>query len=237
MTDIFGKALLDFHSGNYTEDIKTYSSLGDEDVIPLPYLFRSFEGMPEIEQKALEMAQGKVLDIGCGAGSHTLYLQNAGFDVTGLDHSEGAIAVCKKRGVRSLVHSSILDFHDTQFDTLLLLMNGIGLCGTLEKLYDFLAHLKSLLSPEGQILLDSSDIVYMFDEDEDGGIWVPGDREYYGEVTFSMKYKQHQDPPFDWLYLDFNMLKECCNSQDLDCELVISGKHYDYLARLSLKRE
>ena len=66
---------MDYHHGNYTEDIKTYSSLDEEDVIPLPYLFRDFDEMPKLEQKALELAHGKVLDIGCGAGNHTLYLQ------------------------------------------------------------------------------------------------------------------------------------------------------------------
>lgn len=235
--DVFGKALIDFQNGNYTEDIVTKSSLGDEDVIPLPYLFRSFEDMPEIEQKALKLARGQVLDIGCGAGSHSLYLQERGLNVVGLDVSEGAIAVSKQRGVKSLAHTSILDFSGKQFDTLLLLMNGIGLCGTLKQLSLFLTHLKSLLNPGGQILLDSSDIIYMFDEDEDGGIWIPGDKAYYGEVSFTMEYKQDKGKVFDWLYLDFNLLKECCNSHNMNCELVISGTHYDYLAKLSLKKE
>lgn len=235
--DIFGRALLDFQRGEYTEDIKTFSSLGDEDVIPLPYLFRSFKEMPEIEQKALELSKGKVLDIGCGAGSHSLYLQGLGIDVTGLDQSEASLEVCRLRGLESVVHSSILDFSGTKFDTLLLLMNGIGLCGTFEKLSGFLSHLKTLLLPGGQILMDSSDIIYMFDRDEDGGVWVPGTQIYYGEISFSMEYKGVQGEVFDWLYLDFNMLKECCNSLNLNCDLVISGEHYDYLAKVSLKGE
>ncbi len=167
--DIFGKALMDYHLDNYSEDIKTFSSLDEEDVIPLPYLFRNFEQMPKLEQKALQMAKGKVLDIGCGAGNHTLYLQEKGLDVTAVDTSSGAIEVCQKRGVSNTACANILDYKEETFDTLLLLMNGIGLAGTLEKLDDFLQHLTSLLKPNGQILLDSSDIIYMFDEDEDGG--------------------------------------------------------------------
>ncbi|PRX53763.1 class I SAM-dependent methyltransferase [Flagellimonas meridianipacifica] len=233
--DILGNALLDYHDGRYSEDIVTLSSLDEQDVIPLPYLFRTFEQMPKIEQRALELAFGKVLDVGCGAGSHSLYLQEKGHTVTGLDSSYGAIEVCKLRGLKSVVHSEIQNYNDKQFDTLLLLMNGIGLAGKLSCLEGFLKHLKELLKPDGQILLDSSDIIYMFEQDEDGGIWIPGDTVYYGEVTFSMEYKGQRGEAFDWLYLDFNSLKECCNSIDLKCELVISGEHYDYLAKLSLK--
>nr|WP_299174714.1 class I SAM-dependent methyltransferase [uncultured Allomuricauda sp.] len=235
MADILGKALLDYHSGNYTEDIKTYSSLDEEDSLPLPYLFRSFKEMPILEQKALQITKGKVLDIGSGAGNHSLYLQNKGFDVTALDTSEGAIAVCNQRGLKSTVKSSILDFSQDKFDTLLLLMNGIGLAGKLSAIDGFLKHLKSLLLPKGQILLDSSDIIYMFEQDEDGGYWIPDNAQYYGEVQFQMEYKGQKSLPFPWLYLDFNTLKNACEANNLNCEIVISGEHYDYLAKLSIK--
>ncbi|MEM9868019.1 MAG: SAM-dependent methyltransferase, partial [Bacteroidota bacterium] len=128
-------------------------------------------------------------------------------------------------------------FSGTQFDTLLLLMNGIGLAGNLENLGSFLEHLKSLLNPSGQILLDSSDIIYMYEQDNDGGVWVPGEKKYYGEVTFRITYKKQKSEPFNWLYLDFNTLNEHCERQNINCELVISGAHYDYLARLVPKRE
>ncbi|MFD2101581.1 class I SAM-dependent methyltransferase [Flagellimonas iocasae] len=234
MADIFGKALMDYHHGNYSEDIKTYSSLDEEDVIPLPYLFRDFKEMPKLEQKALKLAYGRILDIGCGAGNHALYLQNNGFEVTGLDNSVGAISVCKERGVKSAVNTSILTYDKEKFDTLLLLMNGIGLAGSLDNLDPFLQHLASLLQPKGQILLDSSDIIYMFEQDdEDGGYWIPDNGKYYGEVTFTMEYKGEEGEPFDWLYVDFNTLQNACEANGLNCELVMSGKHFDYLAKLT----
>lgn len=235
MADIFGKALLDYHFGNYSEDIKTYSSLDEEDYIPLPYLFRNFDKMPMLEQKALELVQGTVLDIGCGAGNHALHLQNKGYEVTGLDSSEGAIKVCQSRGLDCTVQTQLLDFSGKQFDTLLLLMNGIGLAGKLNNLSTFLSHLKSLLRPNGQILLDSSDIIYMFDQDDDGGYWIPDNGDYYGEVTFTMEYKKEKSSPFPWLYLDFNTLQNACLANDLTCELVSEGNHYDYLAKLLLQ--
>jgi len=230
--DVLGHALLDYQNGNYTEDIKTYSSLDEKDTLPLPYLFRTFEEMPTLEQKALELCRGSVLDIGCGAGSHGLYLQEKKVEVTCLDHSKGAIEVCKQRGVINYIQSSILDYNEATFDTLLLLMNGIGIARELIQIGDFLNKLKSLLKPDGQIILDSSDIIYMFESDDDGGHWIPNNN-YYGEVTFTMEYKKLKSEPFNWLYVDFNTLKRAANYHKLDCELVMEGEHYDYLARLT----
>ncbi|MCM4170271.1 class I SAM-dependent methyltransferase [Arenibacter sp. TNZ] len=231
--DILGKALLEYQSGNYTEDIKTYSSLDEEDIIPIPYLFRDFKKMPPLEQEALKLCKGSVLDIGCGAGSHSLYLQKKGFPVTALDYSAGAIETCRQRGVEHTVLSGIHDFDGQKFDTLLMLMNGIGIVGKLKNIDSFFTHLKSLLKPQGQILLDSSDIIYMYDEDEDGGYWIPEDQNYYGEVTFEMEYKGDKSEPLDWLYLDYNTLQRAANANNLACELVSKGKHYDYLAKLT----
>ena len=234
--DILGTALLDFHNGNYTADIITFSSLEENDVMPLPYLFRDYGQMPELEKKALALCKGTVLDIGCGAGNHSLYLQNEGFKVSCLDHSKGAIAVCENRGIRNSYHGSIFDFEDGRFDTLLLLMNGIGISGQLKNIDVFLNKLKSLLNKGGQIILDSSDIIYMFESDEDGGYWIPEDVAYYGEVRFTMEYKKLKGDEFPWLYLDFNTLQRAAMFNGFTCELVFEGEHYDYLARLALNR-
>jgi len=233
--DVLGQALLDYQNGIYNGDIITHSSLDEEDTLPLPYLFRSFEEMPLLEQKALELVNGSVLDIGCGAGSHALYVKEKGYKVTAIDKSKGAIEVCKQRGIQHSFHADVLDFSLEKYDTLLLLMNGIGIAGKLNRLPLFLQHFKTLLKPNGQILLDSSDIIYMFDEDTDGGHWVPGDVDYYGEVQFQMGYDQKKGPIFDWLYLDFNTLREYAEQEKLQCDLICNGNHYDYLARLILK--
>lgn len=230
--DILGKALLDYFQGNYTEDIVTETNISEEDILPLPYFFRSFEEMPIIEQKALKLAKGKVLDVGCGAGSHALYLQQQGLDVIAIDLSPGAIEVCRLRGVKNAKVIDILEVSE-QFDTLVLLMNGTGIFKTLENVPAYLLHLKTLLKPGGQILIDSSDLIYMFEEDEDGGIWVTGDKDYYGELTFTMRYKGESTEAFDWLYLHFDLLNALAQEAGLQCELIMEGNHYDYLARLS----
>lgn len=231
--DILGSALLDYQNNNYTEDIITFSSLNEEDILPLPYMFRGFKEMPKLEKKALEICKGEILDVGCGAGSHTLYLQEKGFSVTSLDASPGAIKVCKQRGVKNTIHKSIFDYEGETYDTILILMNGIGLAGTLKELDKFFSKLKSILKEGGQIILDSSDIIYMFENDEDGGYWVPDETIYYGEVTFTMEYKNKKSKLFPWLYVDYNTLQRAANYNNLNCELIKEGEHYDYLARLT----
>ncbi len=233
MKDLLGKAMLEYQKGIYDEDIETLSSLDEIDTLPLPYLFRSFNDMPPIEQRALELCHGSILDIGCGAGSHSLYLQQKGFEVTALDTSKGAIETCRLRGVENRVLSDITEYKNRKFDTILMLMNGIGMAGHLKNLSVFLQSLKSLLNSGGQILLDSSDIIYMFDEDDDGGRWVPGSGNYYGEVEFTMRYKDLKSEPFFWLYLDYRTLEDEAKVYGLHCEMVQKGQHYDYLARLS----
>lgn len=230
--DILGKALLDYFHGKYTEDILTETNISEEDILPLPYFFRSFKEMPSIEQKALKLAKGKVLDAGCGAGSHALYLQQQGLDVFAIDLSPGAIEVCRLRGVKNAKVIDILKVSE-QFDTIVLLMNGTGIFKTLENAPAYILHLKTLLKPGGQILIDSSDLIYMFDEDEDGGIWVTGDKDYYGELTFTMSYKGESTEAFDWLYLHFDLLNALAQEAGLQCELIMEGNHFDYLARLS----
>lgn len=235
MKDLFGKAILDYQTNNNPEDLITETSISEEDEMSVAYLFRPFEEMPLIEQKALEFSKGRVLDVGCGAGSHSLYLQNKkGLDVTSIDISANAIECCRLRGLKNVFVMDILDFDSgvNKFDTILLLMNGTGIFGTLEKVSTFLQKLKSLLNPGGQVLIDSSDIIYMFDEDEDGGKWIPSDN-YYGEVTFTVTYKEEREDPFNWLYLDYNTLQNACPDNGFGCELIEEGEHFDYLARLT----
>lgn len=238
--DVLGKALLDFQKGKNTQDITTVLTLNEfleeeKDILPLSYLFRTYNEMPQLEKEALNLCKGTVLDIGCGAGAHSLYLQKKGIPVTALDTSLGAIETCKLRGVENYVHSKITDYSGQRFDTLLLLMNGIGIAGTLKGLKILLTHLKTLLNPGGQILLDSSDIIYMFDADEDGGHCSPLNGHYYGEVRFRMEYKKIEGEPFEWLYIDYNTLQNIVHGQDLHCELVREGEHYDYLTRITAK--
>jgi SAM-dependent methyltransferase len=231
MKDIFGKALLDYHNDTCKENIVTWTHITDEDTLPLEYLFRGFEDMPKIEQKALKMAKGRILDVGCGAGSHSLWLQDKGLYVKGIDTSTGAVEVSKKRGIKNVSLTPLLE-ETEQFDTILLLMNGTGIFQELTQVATYLHHLKSLLLPKGQILIDSSDIKYMY-EDEDGGTWLDLNQNYYGELDYFISYKGETEKPMKWLYLDFQTLKTACLATGLQCEKVMDGNHFDYLAKIS----
>lgn len=228
--DIFGKALLDYQNGNYTEDLVTSTNISDDDTLPLPYLFRDYSEMPKLEQRALQLSKGTVLDVGCGAGSHSLWLQEKGLNVKAIDSSEGAIEVAKKRGIFNAELKPLLEETQT-FDTILLLMNGTGIFQELSQVSKHLKHLKSLLNPEGQILIDSSDISYMY-EDEDGGLWLDLNQSYPGELDYYLSYKGEKEDPMKWLYLDFETLKTACFTVGLECEKVMDGEHFDYLARI-----
>ncbi|PVX46383.1 methyltransferase family protein [Flavobacterium sp. 103] len=235
MKDLFGKAILDYQTNNQPEDLITETSISEEDEMSVAYLFRNYDEMPSIEQKAMQLAKGKILDVGCGAGSHSLTLQNdRNLDVVSIDISENAIQTCKLRGLKNARVQDIMTLENEKFDTILLLMNGTGIFGKLKETPVFLQKLKSLLNPSGQILIDSSDIIYMFDEDEDGGKWIPSENEYYGETIFNITYKGEKEVPLDWLFLDYNTLQNAAFANGLQCELVLEGEHYDYLARLSI---
>lgn len=230
MKDLFGKALLDYHNGNYTEDLKTATSISDEDTLPMPYLFRDFAEMPKLEQKALQLSKGKILDVGCGSGNHSLYLQGKGLQVKAIDISKGAIEVARQRGVTNTEALNLLD-ETANFDTILLLMNGTGIFQELSQVSKYLSHLKSILKEDGQILIDSSDIKYMY-QDEDGGFWMDANTNYYGELDYFLSYKGQEETPMKWLYLDFNTLCTACTAVGLKCELILEGEHFDFLARL-----
>lgn len=230
MKDLFGKAILDFQINNSPEDLITETSISEPDEMSVSYLFRSCNEMPKIEQKALQLAKGKILDVGCGAGSHSLCLQNdRNLDVTSIDISPNAIKACQLRGLKKTRVENVLSLQNEKFDTILLLMNGTGIFETLNKTPQFLQQLKNLLHTNGQILIDSSDIIYMYDEED---LKFVSENNYYGELTFTISYKNEIEEPFPWLYLDYVTLKNIAFANGLQCEFILEGEHFDYLARL-----
>jgi SAM-dependent methyltransferase len=232
--DIFGMAIKAFFENGEEQDILVHSPDFDDDIIPVAYLFRDFAEMPKLERKALALCRGRILDVGCGAGSHTLHLQEKGFDITAIDTSAGAIEVGTKRGIKDARKLAFKDLSEEKYDTILLLMNGTGIVGKMKNLDGFFQKLKELLLPGGQVLIDSSDLIFLFDPDEDGGIWVDASQGYYGELTYSLSYNGKTSRPFDWLYLDFDSLSLAAAKNNFKCEKVMDGEHYDYLARLTL---
>ena len=234
MKDLMGCAIWDYFYQENPEDLQTETSISELDDLPVSYLFRNYKEMNALEKKALDLSFGKVLDVGAGAGSHSLYLQNKrNLDVAALDISPKSIEICKARGVKNAVCEDFLKFSDSKFDTILLLMNGTGIFQSLKNVDQYLQKLKNLISENGQILLDSTDILYMYDQDDDGGVLVPATG-YYGELDYYIHYKGESELPMKWLYLDFNTLKNAAIANGFKIQKI---KQLDdsYLAKLTVK--
>ena len=233
MKDLMGRAIWDYFYQENPEDLQTETSISELDDLPVSYLFRNYKEMNALEKKALDLSFGKVLDVGAGAGSHSLYLQNKrNLDVAALDISPKSIEICKARGVKNAVCEDFLKFSNDKFDTILLLMNGTGIFQSLEHIDQYLQKLKNLISENGQILLDSTDILYMYDQDDDGGVLVPATG-YYGELDYYVHYKGESELPMKWLYLDFNTLKNAAIANGFKIQK-IKQLEDSYLAKLTV---
>ncbi|KAA5544888.1 class I SAM-dependent methyltransferase [Adhaeribacter rhizoryzae] len=232
--DIIGHALQDYLAGEQAATIQVYSDIADPEELIAAYFFRSAAQMPELEKIALRHCRGKIADLGAGAGSHSLELQNNGFNVTAFDISKGACAVMRKRGVNNVVQADVFSLGAEQFDTILMLMNGIGLVNSPDGLVYFLERLKNNLAPGGQVILDSSDITYMY-YDEEGALNLDLNAEYHGVVTYQMEYKNKKGQPFKWLFIEFPVLQEYCEQTGYTCELLAQGENDQYLAKLTLQ--
>ena len=244
--DPMGRAIADYWKTGTADRLRVFSPMFEEDEIPLQTLFRKYEDMPEIERMALDLAKGKTLDVGAGSGCHSLVLQEKGIDVTAIDISPLSVETMKDRGVKKIMEQDFFTLKG-QFDTILMLMNSIGIVGTLERLPKFFRQLDKLLAPGGQVLCDSSDISYVFEDERlrvgdgtsgmNGMIDIPNEMDYYGEHSFRMQYKDTIGEPFDWLYIDADTLKEKAAKNGYVAEVVAEGDHYDYLARITKMSE
>ncbi len=231
--DPMGTAIADYQEHRKATRLRVFSSQFDEDEIPVKDLFRTFPQMPLLERTALQLASGRILDVGAGSGCHALALQEMGKEVCAIDISTLSVEVMKQRGVTDARAVNLFDERFAEsFDTILMLMNGAGIVGKLEHMPDFFRRMKLLLRPGGCILMDSSDLRYLFEE-EDGSYVIDLAADYYGEIDFQMQYKEVKGEVFDWLYVDFQTLSLYAGECGFKAELVKEGKHYDYLARLT----
>lgn len=235
--DAMGAAITSYQeSKNSDLCVKVYSDFSEPDDIPVPLLFREEKDMPEIEVLALDQCKGKILDVGAGAGSHALALQKRGKDVTALDISSLAVEAMKARGIKNVIAGNIYDYDGPKFDSLLMLMNGIGLVGTLEGLAEFLVKAKNFITKEGQIIFDSSDIIHLF-EDEDGSYLIDLTAEYYGQIQYWMEFNTIKGDKFDWLYVSYPVLEEYAAVAGFKVNLIYVGELNHYLVSLTLNND
>ncbi|MBN2807034.1 MAG: SAM-dependent methyltransferase [Prolixibacteraceae bacterium] len=232
--DPIGNAIFNYHHHKDNTPINVSSAVVEDEQMPPEYFFRSLHDMPMLERLALKYCSGKILDVGAGAGCHSLYLQQQQLDVTALEISTLCCKVMKDLGIHKVVNKDILTHAIEKYDTILLLMNGIGIAGSIHGLGKLLIHLREMLLPKGRILLDSSDLMYLY-EQEDGSILFDINAEnYYGEIDYLLTYKKIIGHPFKWLFADHVLLSEIAEQCGLRTKVIEYGPHYDYLAELTL---
>ena len=230
--DPMGTAIYDFHKNGTADVLRVFSSQFEEDEIPVADLFREYDDMPELERIALDEASGEILDVGAGSGCHSVALMKMGKSAVAIDISPLSVEVMKERGVDALQVNLYDESFDRKFDTVLMLMNGTGIIGNLDNMPVFFERMKQLLKPGGSILIDSSDLRYLFEE-EDGSLMIDLADDYYGQLDYQMQYKDVSGEPFDWLYVDFDTLAFYAEESGFDAVLLAEGEHYDYLAKLT----
>ena len=232
--DLLGQALLAYHRGDAAATLTVHCNVADDEPLPAAYFFRTLLQMPTLERQALDESRGRVLDLGAGAGCHSLELQSRGFEVKAVDVSDGAAQVMTERGVRTVARHDLfapLPPTELPYDTILLLMNGLGLAGTLAGLDKFLAHARTLLAPGGQILATSSDVRYLYEE-EDGSVRINLNGPYYGEVEYRLSYQGQTGEPFSWLFVDAALLTDAAEAAGYTADFLDEDEDEQYLVRL-----
>jgi SAM-dependent methyltransferase len=227
MSDVLGQAIHDFYHQKTKQKLWIHNRYGAKEEMPVDTYLRDEDDMPDLEWVALNACQGKVLDIGAGAGSHALALQQKSIDVTAMEISPLAAQVMQKRGVQKVVVADVFQYQAETYDTLLLMMNGIGLSGSISGLRSFLRHAKSLLKPGGQLLFDSSNVAYIYNDDK------PADR-YYGEIAYQYCYGKECTDWFTWLYVDEQTMHNVAADEGWQSEVLYEDEFGQYLAKLWL---
>lgn len=232
--DAYGKGLMAYQEGKKNAKFTVKSNIAETERWDISVFFRNESQMPEAETIALNHCKGKVLDAGAGAGSHSLWLKNKGFEVTSIDISEGAVEVMRKRNVTDARLEDFFLLSDSQkYDTILMLMNGIGIVQSIDRFPLFFSRAKQLLNSGGRIILDSSNIIYLY-EDEDGGATININGDYYGEIEYQINYGKIIGEPFKWIFIDFETLKDMAEKEGFSCNKLYEDDHYLYVAELEL---
>ena len=234
--NLHGISLLDYFNGDTSATIAVYGELVARREVPVSLFFREPADFPMVEKKAIELCRGRVLDIGAGAGCHSLALQDRGLSVLALDFLPECVEVMMGRGVREAHCANIHTFQAAPFDTLLSLMNGTAMVRELAGLQPFLRDIRRLLKPGGQFIVDSTDMrqvavpeiqAYLEEKRNKG--------EYFGEMNLRLEYKGRSGAPFTQLYVDAETLSDHASQSGWDCEIVEREESGRYLARLTLR--
>lgn len=231
--DPLGSAIQEYFLNKIDHPLIVHAADFEDDQMSPSYFFRSFNEMPKLEQLALMRCNGRTLDVGACAGAHSLWLQNNGIDVIALEQSDLCCNIMRQRKIQTVVNDDFFRFQG-KFDTILLLMNGTGIAGKLNRLNEFFIHLKKLLNKGGRVLIDSSDLIYLFLNDDGSATIDLNSEKYYGELIYQFEYKNLKGDVFPWLYVDRELMKNMVVNSGFKVIEIIDGDHYDYLMHIEI---
>lgn len=231
--DILGMAINTYLNNKRKDTILVHSDKAESQPYSVPYFLREVDDFPAIEKLALQQCKGRILDAGAGAGIHSKWLLENGYDVLPIDTSSGCVKYMHSIGISQAQEINYFNLEDETFDTILMLMNGFGIMGTVDSLPSFFDYTKKLLKPGGQIIFDSSDLIYLYQED-DGSIFLDINDSYYGEMEFTMEFDRVKGDPFKWLFIDPDLLEQKAEENGFKLEVLYKGENFDYLGRLTL---
>lgn len=224
-----------YQEGDHQAALEVHADDGERETMPVSLFFRGRDGLRDADREAMARVRGRVLDGGAGVGSLTLILQEDGFSVTSLEVIPEGVEIMNARGVRDPREGRLEDLPEKgAFDTILLLMNGSALAGTLNGLPAFLRGLEGLLAPGGQLLMDSTDLLQgeCWDWEEESG---EGEEVYPGELHYQMEFQGSRGAPFPQLFLDPGTLRMVAEREGWSAEVVWKGEGGEYLMRLMLQ--
>lgn len=224
-----GAALSDYFLGNRSATLICFQD-GERDDVPAAFWFR--EKIDPLEKMALELCRGRVLDVGAGTGTHALELQRRGYDVTAIDVVPQCVEIMQERGVRQASVADLYGFEGGAFDTIICLCNGLDKVGRLPDLPLFLAQMRTLLAPGGQLLADSFDLRAGATPERLAELARKQDEgRYFGEMDLIFEYAGRCGEAFTVLQIDPQTLGTHASVNSWSCE-ILSQKGGHYLARL-----
>ena len=231
--DAFGRMLWAYYNGQRVFEIDERDDGYIEASTSPKMYFSDYEDWPQHEKKAIEYVKGRVLDIGCGAGRHSLYLQKKGLDVLGIDNSPLAIKVCKLRGLKKAKIMSIedIDFKPKSFDTIIMMGNNFGLFGSFQKARSLLKRFHKITSDDGLIVAETRD-PYKTDN--------PAHLEYHelnrkrgrmgGQVRIRVRFEKYATPWFDYLFVSKEEMDEILKGTGWKVKQYIDSGNALYIA-------
>ena len=230
--DNYHQALANFHKSTKPDVFEIVRDDGFSSVVPVSMFFDDLN-FPEVESLALSNCNGRILDVGAGVGRHSSELQRRGFDITAVDVSKQAVEIMKERGIKKTINADIMNVSNSTYDTVLMLMNGIGLAGSPEKLDKVLLKTSDLLTENGIILIDSIDVNKAIDPKHikyrEENIAV---HNYPGQQNLRIDYDGATGAWFKWLHVTFNELSAHAKKNNFIPELLKMEESGHYLAKL-----